>query len=128
MGDSGTSEFTELRDRLAAAVEESDESTADDRTMDEERKDDERADLDVSDARDVGRAVTGDLTGFPLDRIVEVERRGDQWRVVAEVVERRAVPDTQDLLGRYVITLDTAGGVRGYGRNRRYRRGNLAAQ
>ncbi len=41
--------------------------------------------------------------------------------MLVEVVERSAVPGTQDILGRYEIELDNAGDVVGYGRTDRYR-------
>jgi len=50
----------------------------------------------------------------------------DGWRAVVEVVERRAVPDTQDIIGRYEIELDTDATVHGYRRLDRYRRGDTA--
>ena len=79
----------------------------------------------VMDVRALVEDVTGDVVGAPLDRIIEVGRRddGDGWLVVVEAVERRAVPDTEDLLGRYEIQLDGSGTVEGYRRGDRYRRG-----
>lgn len=84
-------------------------------------------DLDgVMDVRALAEDVTGDVVGAPLDRIIEVGRRddGDGWLVVVEAVERRAVPDTEDLLGRYELRFDGDGTVEGYRRRRRYRRGD----
>ncbi|WP_458188372.1 gas vesicle protein GvpO [Haladaptatus sp. NG-WS-4] len=119
--DSSVDEFDDVIDQLTDVVEDSEHDTAG-----EVRETDDA--IDVVDARDVGRAVAGDLTGAPLDGIVEVERHEEGWRVVAEVVKRRSVPDTEDILDRYVISLDSTGNVRGYGRAGRYRRGNLGEQ
>lgn len=66
--------------------------------------------------------VASDLIGRPLDGVVEVGKTEDGWRAVVEVVERRAVPDTQDILGRYELTLDGPDTVTGYRRTGRYRR------
>lgn len=41
------------------------------------------------------------------------------------MVERSAVPDTQDIIGRYEITLDDGGRVTGYELRERYRRGEM---
>ncbi len=131
-GDSDGSEFDDVLTRLSEAVEEQDESS-------------EHTEANVSDdlggivngddkiglyeARDVGRAIASDLIGSPLNSIIEVGEQGDDgWRVVAEVVERSSIPDTQDVLGRYVISLKSDGTVEGYGRAGRYRRGDTGTQ
>jgi hypothetical protein len=47
------------------------------------------------------------------------------WRVTAELVERRGIPDTNDLIGVYELRLDAAGEVLRYERTRLRRRGDL---
>ncbi|MCW8172936.1 hypothetical protein D8S78_15275 [Natrialba swarupiae] len=47
----------------------------------------------------------------------------DGWLAIVEVVERRSVPDTQDIIGRYEVELDDDVTVHGYRRLDRYRRG-----
>lgn len=119
--------------------DESGESAADsnDGTTDQtaESSDDasESADGGVSSAiGDVGplveirrkvQTVAAELIERPLDGVVEVREDGDGgWVAVVEVVERRAIPDTQDILGRYELTFDDSGTVTGYRRRSRYRR------
>ncbi|WP_423744842.1 gas vesicle protein GvpO (plasmid) [Haladaptatus sp. SPP-AMP-3] len=132
--DSKADEFDDVVDRLSAAVEgtENDDSsgqTGTAETVDVDEIVDSDGDIGLYDARDIGRAIAGDLIGSPLDGIIEVgEQDDDGWRVVAEVVERTAVPDTQDILGRYVISLEPDGTVHGYGRAGRYRRGSVETQ
>ena len=63
-----------------------------------------------------------DVIGRSLDGIVEVSRNDDNWRAVVEIIERRSVPDTQDILGQYEIELDESGEVIGYRRLEKYRR------
>lgn len=41
--------------------------------------------------------------------MIKAESNDEGWRTVVEVVERNAVPDTQDIIGRYEITLDGTG-------------------
>lgn len=65
-----------------------------------------------------------DLINCPLDGIVEVEQNEDGGRAVAEFVERRSVPDTQDIIGQYEILLDASGQIHSYRRLNRYRRGD----
>lgn len=71
--------------------------------------------------------VAGDLIGRPLDGVVEVGKTDDGWRAVVEVVERRAVPDTQDILGQYELTLESPENVTGYRRTGRYRRADTGS-
>ncbi|RJS97101.1 gas vesicle protein [Halococcus sp. IIIV-5B] len=80
----------------------------------------------IVEVRNHVRDAAADLIGRPLDSIVEIERDGDgdDWRALVEIVERRSVPDTQDILGRYAIQLDGGGTITGYRRLDRYRRGD----
>lgn len=76
----------------------------------------------VMEVRDTVKSVASELVGYPLDGVIEITRREDGWTAVIEVIERRSVPDTQDILGRYEITLEDAGTVAGYRRTGRHRR------
>lgn len=67
------------------------------------------------------------IIGHPLDTISEIQPTEEGWIAVVDVIERRAVPDTQDILGRYELTLEEDGSIRGYERLDRYRRGDTAA-
>ncbi len=121
------SEFGDVLKRLSDAVDEVDDSSEQSEPSGEWA--DSNGEIGVRDARDAGRALAKQLTGSPLDGIVEVKRIDEEgWRVVVEVVERNSIPDTQDILGRYVISLDGDGGVRGYGRAGRYRRASFGHQ
>ncbi|WP_321576082.1 gas vesicle protein GvpO, halophile-type [Halosolutus gelatinilyticus] len=77
--------------------------------------------------RQTVRSTAGQLIGREFDAVSEIAPTDDGWRAVVEVVERRSVPDTQDILGRYEIELDENGTVHGYRRLDRYRRGDTAA-
>jgi len=66
--------------------------------------------------------LSTDVIGRGLDGIIEVSRNDDNWRAVVEIIERRSVPDTQDILGQYEIELDESGEVIGYRRLEKYRR------
>lgn len=66
--------------------------------------------------------LSADVIGRGLDGIIEVSRDDDNWRAVVEIIERRSVPDTQDILGQYEIELDESGEVIGYRRLEKYRR------
>lgn len=40
-----------------------------------------------------------------IERIVSVGEDGGEWKVTVETLERKAIPDTQDILGRYEIRI-----------------------
>jgi hypothetical protein len=60
-----------------------------------------------------------------VSAITAVARSDDGWRVTAEMLERRGVPDTSDLLGVYELQLDEAGNVLRYERTHIRRRCDL---
>jgi hypothetical protein len=46
--------------------------------------------------------------------VIGIEKENGEWKVTVETIERKAVPDTQDLLGRYEIRLDKNGELIGW--------------
>lgn len=40
------------------------------------------------------------------ETVVSVVEDGGEWKVTVEALERKAIPDTQDLLGRYEIRIN----------------------
>ncbi len=48
------------------------------------------------------------------ETIVDIKEKNNEWSVTVEVLQRKAIPDTQDLLGRYLIRIDNAGEVLGW--------------
>jgi hypothetical protein len=73
----------------------------------------------------VGRAALeqlAELTGQKVEGLSGVHRNDDGWVVNAEVVELRRIPETNDVLATYEVTLDDDGSVTGYRRVRRYTR------
>lgn len=66
-----------------------------------------------------------DLLDHHIEGVIEVNDTNDgHWRIVLEIVEREAVPDTQDILGRYEFTVERSGTLAGYSLVERYRRGD----
>lgn len=139
VSDSQTAEAEEEEQEEQEQTEQDAESqelgTAD--MTDEEKTDPESVDMDVETDHDeiegvlaVRRTVqssAGELIGREFDAVSEISPTDDGWRAVVEVVERRAVPDTQDIIGRYEIELNENATVHGYRRLDRYRRGDTAA-
>jgi hypothetical protein len=60
-----------------------------------------------------------------LSAITSVSRADEGWRVTAELLERRSVPDTSDLLGVYELQLDHTGNLLRYERTHMRRRCDL---
>jgi hypothetical protein len=65
------------------------------------------------------------ILGLDLSRIIEASRIEDGWHITVELIERKAVPDTQDLLGTYEVELDRYGDIMGYERVNMRRRMDL---
>ena len=63
------------------------------------------------------------LTGRQPETVLGLRKEEDGWQVLVEVVEMRRVPNSTDLLGCYLVNLDSSGEVVGYERRRRYQRG-----
>ena len=65
------------------------------------------------------------LLNLKVSVITSVAPDEGGWRVCADLVERRGIPDTNDLIGVYELRLDAAGNVLRYERTRLRRRGDL---
>ncbi len=86
----------------------------------------EDEELTVLDVRERVSEVAESLLGQPFDGITSVERaEGGGWRALFEVVERSAVPDTQDIIGRYELHLSRTGTVEEYSLQQRFKRSEL---
>ena len=82
-------------------------------------------DTEIGQIRNKVRNIAEDVVGYPLSGILAIDREDEGWRVAVEVIERSSVPDTQDILGRYEISLDDDRTVTGYRRTHRYRRDDM---
>src|SRR5215212_8470914 len=67
-----------------------------------------------------------DLTGQPVEGVLAVRRVEEGgWEVTVQVLELQRVPNSTDVLGAYVLTLDESGEVSEYRRTRRYYRNQV---
>lgn len=64
------------------------------------------------------------LTNRPAEGVVGVERDGDDWVVVIELVETARIPNTSDVLGEYEVRIGPDRELRAYQRRARYTRGS----
>lgn len=62
------------------------------------------------------------MMNLKLSSVIEASKAEEGWRVAIELVERKAIPDTQDLLGVYEVRLDENGRMTSYERKRVRRR------
>lgn len=62
------------------------------------------------------------MTNLTVSGVVGGSRQDDGWHVGVELVERKSIPDTQDLLGVYEVILDDEGRILTYERKRVRRR------
>lgn len=60
-----------------------------------------------------------------LDSIISLNKDEEGWRAEVEVLERKSVPDTQDILGRYEMKFDPEGDLLGYKRIMLRRRSDM---
>lgn len=58
-----------------------------------------------------GKEELKKATGLEPASVIETLREDEGWRVSIEVVERKAVPDTADILGIYEVLLDGEGNL-----------------
>ena len=60
-----------------------------------------------------------------LDSIISLNKDSEGWLAEVEVLERKSVPDTQDILGRYEMKFDVDGELLGYKRIMLRRRSDM---
>jgi hypothetical protein len=60
-----------------------------------------------------------------LDSIISLNKNEGGWLAEVEMLERKSVPDTQDILGRYEMKFDEQGELLGYRRIMLRRRSDM---
>ncbi|MDP2846401.1 MAG: gas vesicle protein GvpO [Candidatus Methanoperedens sp.] len=61
--------------------------------------------LDIIEVAEKALAVIESLLNKKAEGIISVTKEGEEWKVLAEMLERKAVPDTQDILSIYELKL-----------------------
>ncbi|NJK81298.1 MAG: gas vesicle protein [Chloroflexaceae bacterium] len=69
------------------------------------------------------RSQITELTGLSVDTVSAFNRVDGQWHVSLDLLERKSVPDSRDVLAIYEVILDDDGNLVSYQRTRRYYRG-----
>lgn len=57
------------------------------------------------------RNELSELTGLPLSSTLKTVKEDKGWRVLVEMVEKRAIPDGMDVLATYEVLLDEDGNL-----------------
>jgi hypothetical protein len=73
------------------------------------------------------RLQLGELIGLKVSSTVSVRKEEAGWRVHVEVVEKRSLPDSQDILATYDLAVDQDGNVLDFSRVGMRRRADVAA-
>ena len=63
------------------------------------------------------------LSKIPVDGVIGLSKTEEGWVVLLEALERRAIPDTMDVLGMYEVRLDSEGNLLGFERKKLRKRG-----
>jgi len=63
------------------------------------------------------------LSKLPVNAVIGLARTEEGWAVSLEALERKAIPDTMDVLGLYDVHLDSEGTLLGFERKRLRKRG-----
>ena len=60
----------------------------------------------------------------PADGVTGLSKTEEGWAVLLEALERKAIPDTMDVLGLYELHLDNEGNLLGLERKKLRKRGD----
>jgi len=63
------------------------------------------------------------LSKLPVNTVIGLAKSEEGWVVSLETVERKAIPDTMDVLGLYEVRLDSEGTLLGFERKKLRKRG-----
>mgnify|MGYP001594265692 CR=1 FL=1 len=81
--------------------------------------------MELSEAIKRGEEELPKLLHLKLSGVIGALKKEDGWHVTIEMVERHALPDSQDLLGIYELILDDGGRLMNYERKRVRRRNEV---
>ena len=78
--------------------------------------------MELRDAIESARETLQSAVNLDLSSVTGAAKTDQGWQVTIELIERKAIPDAQDLLGVYEILLNEEGRLTSYERIRIRRR------
>jgi len=82
--------------------------------------------ISAQEAAKVAQAEVTKLSNLELAGVRGMSQDDGKWRVMVEMVEKRSIPEAQDLLGGYEVTIDEQGKVVGFERKSLRKRGDTS--
>ena len=64
------------------------------------------------------------VTGLKASSVIGVAKEEGQWVIALEMLEKKSIPDSMDILGTYEVKMDGEGNVLDFARTRLRRRGD----
>ena len=81
--------------------------------------------INAMEASKIAQEVIGKLTELEFDGVRGLSKDDGKWLVTVELIERKSIPDAQDLMGGYEVTIDEEEGtVLGFERKTLRKRGD----
>ena len=80
--------------------------------------------VNAMEAGKIAQEVISALTELEFDGVRGLSKDDGKWLVTVELIERKSIPDAQDLLGGYEVTIDEEGDVLGFERKTLRKRGD----
>ncbi|ELZ26792.1 gas vesicle synthesis family protein [Halogeometricum pallidum JCM 14848] len=116
---------SDSRNESESEEEEETEETDDEKSQDETHSDsasDSEEPSNIVTVRNRVRDQVPQLIGRELDGVTSLMQGEEGWVATVELIERRSVPDTQDIIGQYEVSLTDDGVIHEYRRLETYRR------
>jgi hypothetical protein len=73
-----------------------------------------KASVSIEEVTDMAFAIAKKYLRKEPEAVLSVEEVQGEWRITVEALERRSIPDSLDLLGRYEIRLNKSGALIGW--------------
>lgn len=82
-------------------------------------------DIDIKEICQKASVLIESILNKKVESITDVTKEDEEWKVLAEVLERKAIPDTQDILHTYELKLTSGLEFTGYRRIGMRHRGDM---
>ncbi|GAI16069.1 unnamed protein product [marine sediment metagenome] len=79
--------------------------------------------VDIKELGEKAKKAVESSVGRKALNVIGASNEKGKWKITVQVLERKAVPDSQDLIGIYEVTLSDAGKVLGFKRTSTRHRG-----